>query len=88
MNDATVVTALMTGDAIFFFEHCELQTGEHPRKVHRSRETDDASADHHDVATLVRHDEETAGGAGKAKLSDRLRLLHRQGKDSVVLDPA
>src|SRR6266851_905149 len=55
VNDAAVVAALVTSDAVFFFDQQEPNLREKTSAVHRGRKTHDASADHYDVETLIRH---------------------------------
>ena len=55
VNHAAVVSALMTGNSVFFFDQQQPKVWEQAGAVHRGRETYNASADHDDVETLIRH---------------------------------
>ncbi len=55
VNHAAVVPALMTGHPVFLFDQQQPKVWEQAGAVHRGRETYDASADHDDIKTLIRH---------------------------------
>ena len=56
MNDATVMTALMTSHAIFLLEQQQAKAGKSLSNLECNCEADNASADDDDVVMRVRHD--------------------------------
>ena len=60
VDHAAVVSALVAGDTVFLFDQQQAQVRQGAGGVHRSRETDDSSANDYDVESLIRH-----RGAGK-----------------------
>jgi hypothetical protein len=55
VDNAAIVSALVAGDAVFFFNQQQTQAREPARGMHGGGKADDASADYHNVEVLIGH---------------------------------
>jgi hypothetical protein len=61
VDDAAVVSGLVGGDAVFFFDNYEALAGEAARVFKRSRKTDDSCADDEEVGLAISHSGSASG---------------------------
>ena len=55
MNDAAVVPGLMSGDAIFLFDHDDAQGGEAPRSFQSGSQAYNSGADDQQICFAISH---------------------------------
>jgi hypothetical protein len=60
VNDSAIVSALVSGDASFFFKHRQAQAWKRSREMHGSRKADDACTYNDDIELILCHGQGTA----------------------------